>query len=214
MLDPERMEAEVEEILTLADICRPPIHLRRVCAALDVRLFRDGHDEYGHRVFQIPLPDHVHGLLLPGQFFHVLRFRVRRPDGSPTPATRQRFTIAHELAHLRLHVGSDEYGYFTDGPHYEETSEREANLLAAALLMPERFLRASIDAGETFDAMRDVFWVSRPALKQRLRDLSVGTDQGGHLHTLPDVDDVSIPTSHIRWKRRPMRPAGGVLPAP
>jgi Zn-dependent peptidase ImmA (M78 family) len=53
---------------------------------------------------------------------------------SHEPLTRQRFTIAHEMGHFCLHVGSNIASQCPKG--YSPELEREANSFAAALLLP------------------------------------------------------------------------------
>src|SRR5262245_61528186 len=59
-------------------------------------------------------------------------------------ANRQRFTIAHEIGHLKLHAGKpvfvDSFGgrvNLRDGT--SDLQEVEANAFAASLLMPQQF---------------------------------------------------------------------------
>lgn len=73
--------------------------------------------------------------------------------------TRQRFTIAHEIGHLILHP---------DGT--DESSEREADRFASALLMPRAMLREAVGDGADFDALRGLFQVSREAMWIALKD--------------------------------------------
>jgi Zn-dependent peptidase ImmA (M78 family) len=72
---------------------------------------------------------------------------------------RQRFTIAHELGHYLLHAGHtvhlDEGRVaFTvnlrnsDSSKGEDNDDREANLFAAELLMPAKFLREDLEGVE------------------------------------------------------------------
>lgn len=90
---------------------------------------------------------------------------------------RQRFTIAHELAHLLM---GDEQGVhldedILDAAHQRLPSERRANAFAAALLMPEHGLRAAVgtagldDAG--FSRLACDLRVSPSALAVRLESL-------------------------------------------
>jgi Zn-dependent peptidase ImmA (M78 family) len=69
---------------------------------------------------------------------------------------RQRFTIAHELGHYLLHEGelvhldSDRGAFMLNLRHRasskgEDNDEREANLFAAELLMPAKFLRQELE---------------------------------------------------------------------
>src|SRR5258708_15060820 len=68
---------------------------------------------------------------------------------------RRRFTIAHELGHYLLHKGQKVYldenrGAFTvnlrnsESAKGEDPEEREANLFAAELLMPAKFLKQDL----------------------------------------------------------------------
>ncbi len=74
---------------------------------------------------------------------------------------RQRFTIAHELGHFVMH---SEHG--TD-----EHSEREADVFAAALLMPPELLRREFAVTPDADVLRRRFQVSREAIWIALKEL-------------------------------------------
>jgi IrrE N-terminal-like domain len=69
---------------------------------------------------------------------------------------RQRFTIAHELGHYRLHTSHASGG---------GDIERQADAFAADLILPPRLVRAEVGGGAEFDALRGRFDVSRQALK-------------------------------------------------
>lgn len=76
---------------------------------------------------------------------------------SRKPKTRKRFSIAHELGHLFLHMGYlvnperwSSSGEYRDSVYYRfghSIEEEEANEFAAAFLMPEKDFR---DASERF----------------------------------------------------------------
>ena len=68
---------------------------------------------------------------------------------------RQRFTIAHEIGHHRLHTRHGNPG---------SEAERQADAFAGALLVPPAMLRAAVAEDTDFDALRRRFAVSRPAL--------------------------------------------------
>ena len=95
---------------------------------------------------------------------------------------RQTFTIAHELGHYFLgHVAGNQFGV-----HYRNSlshkgdwnSEKEANLFAAELLMPEEFIERAtgeygLDRNKDVDTLAKVFGVSKSAMSFRLGDIDV-----------------------------------------
>ena len=110
-------------------------------------------------------------------------------------ANRRRFTIAHELGHLLLHTGQDVYvdGCAEAGLKVSlrdenssagtDVEEQEANLFAAELLMPSRFLHDDLKFYGTFDfleedtldgvlgSLAEKYQVSKQALAYRLVNL-------------------------------------------
>lgn len=83
---------------------------------------------------------------------------------------RQRFTIAHELGHQRLHTTHDSAA---------GDIERQADAFAGALLMPTQLLRAAVSREPEFDHLRRLFDVSRPALTIALRNARLSTRVSG-----------------------------------
>jgi Zn-dependent peptidase ImmA (M78 family) len=59
---------------------------------------------------------------------------------------RQRFTIAHELGHFFLHQAKDAFVDYRDNQHggIRSSKEREANMFAAAFLIPRTSLVADV----------------------------------------------------------------------
>lgn len=108
-------------------------------------------------------------------------------------ANRQRFTIAHELGHLLLHEGEsvhvDRSGYGLrfrrepDNPEDDsQEDETEANIFAAELLMPKRFIERDMCEFAAEDLLEDKveetlvllakrYMVSTQALTFRLANL-------------------------------------------
>lgn len=92
------------------------------------------------------------------------------------PAYRQSFTVAHELGHLILGHGSNEYGVLLRNTHIETTPiEKEANAFASYLLMPEALLRKimgqyNLDKNQV-ELLAGIFGVSSQAMKFRLQRL-------------------------------------------
>lgn len=94
------------------------------------------------------------------------------------PATRNLFTIAHEIGHYILHNNQDEMQNRFDAIHkysaLEIKQEREANGFAGELLMPEYKIK------EVFSEFRgeikkiaDFFGVSRQAIEVRAFNLGL-----------------------------------------
>jgi Zn-dependent peptidase ImmA (M78 family) len=85
---------------------------------------------------------------------------------------RQRFTIAHELAHFLLHKEAIGDGIVEDALYRSGLSngqEAEANKLAADILMPWRLIKAEMDKGrKTICELSEVFQVSEIAMSIRL----------------------------------------------
>ena len=86
---------------------------------------------------------------------------------------RQRFTIAHEIAHFVLHRSQLEAGDLIDDTMYRSgLSTREevaANQLAAQILMPMELIKKLIGEGiNDVQALARRFQVSLPAMKIRL----------------------------------------------
>ncbi|OGA02291.1 MAG: transcriptional regulator [Betaproteobacteria bacterium RIFCSPLOWO2_02_FULL_62_17] len=123
-------------------------------------------EEKGIKVISLPLSDKVSGLMC----------RARRSAGGDVPVIvvnqrdtgeRQRFTLAHELAHHILDA--------PDGVSGEKLMHR----FASAFLMPADTLwqevgknRSSLSLGELFE-LKAVFKVSVQAITYRLKDLRI-----------------------------------------
>ncbi len=105
-----------------------------------------------------------------GDRYHI---DVNGQDG----ASRRRFTLAHEIAHFLLHREflDDE---LTDDRMYRsglgDQMERQANRLAARLLMPGNLVRVAWNAdAHDAEALARVFDVSGLAMQIRLRELNL-----------------------------------------
>ena len=158
-------------LLSQNDISQPPVDVEKIAKAAGASISRKAVD------------DQLSGFLL------------RRPGNQPPvigvnnqqARVRQRFTVAHELAHLLLHATPsvhvdrtlvnlrDEHS--SDGTSEEEM---EANLFAAELLMPQSFLQRHVaQFGPAFDVHDDsqverlakVYGVSTQAMTIRLSRL-------------------------------------------
>ncbi len=85
---------------------------------------------------------------------------------------RQRFTIAHEIAHFILHKDLIGDGLVDDALYRSGLSNKEeiaANKLAADILMPWHLINLAMSQGyETVPALADIFMVSESAMAIRL----------------------------------------------
>ncbi len=88
------------------------------------------------------------------------------------PSTRQRFTIAHEIAHFILHKDAIGDGIVDDALYRSGLSNKqeiEANKLAAEILMPWNLINKAMD--EKINSIKDlstIFQVSESAMSIRL----------------------------------------------
>ncbi|MDQ3379647.1 MAG: ImmA/IrrE family metallo-endopeptidase [Actinomycetota bacterium] len=112
------------------------------------------------------------GMLLPAERKIVLNAAEAPRDVAPL--RRFRFTIAHEVGHWVCHV----VGTARAEPVYcrakdleedaDRTLEREANVFAAELLMPEQAVREAWEEMDAVDACASRFDVSPTAMHWRL----------------------------------------------
>ena len=131
----------------------------------------------GNTVRKKKLEDDVSGFLL-----QTREGKIIGVNGSQS-VVRQRFTIAHELGHSKLHELEAihvDHGFRIDYRNHESsrgknTLEKEANYFAAGLLMPESFLQADLadklidmNDEELVDRLATKYEVSSQAMSYRL----------------------------------------------
>lgn len=119
------------------------------------------------------LPAGISGEIRPTDNRTSFVVRVNRHDG----ARRQRFTIAHEIAHYLLHRDHIGAGIKDDALYrssLSDTREAEANRLASDILMPDHLITAELASAraqgveDIVAEMADRFEVSEAAMKIRL----------------------------------------------
>lgn len=156
------LDSEVRATITPL-IQQPPIKLSQVAGAIG-----------GVRIVSAPLPKGISGEIRPdpespGSFL----IKVNKNDS----ARRQRFTVAHELAHYLLHRDQIGGGIEDDVLYRSKLSdarEAQANRLAADLLMPDRLVNEWISKAQALQVenivgfLADKFNVSEAAMKIRL----------------------------------------------
>lgn len=139
----------------------------------------------GISVFEEYLPEDVSGFIViqeePFHDYDSGRVIVVNLSDS---AERRRFTIAHELAHYILHRDDNQPLYAHRDAGQNGGIEREANIFASNILMPEDLVRETISQlendtfGKLFDMTKvmfisDQFAVSAPAARVRLKELKL-----------------------------------------
>ena len=150
----------VEIIIPFLD--HAPVDLDGMAAALGVAVIRDP-----------SLPAGISGKIeRSGRGFRIV------VNGTHGPL-RQRFTLAHEIAHYVLHRDLIGDGVTDDAMYrsgrLSDDYERQANRYAADLLMPARLIRAAWREGvRSFADMAARFDVSAEAARIRMRDLRLG----------------------------------------
>ena len=129
----------------------------------------------GLEVVIAALPLKISGLIQPKDDGDGFVIKVNRFE----PKARQRFTIAHEIAHYLLHRDRIQSGVVDSVLYRSKLSSRleaEANRLAADLIMPLNLVEGMADKVnvDSFDQlverMADRFQVSKQAMGIRLGD--------------------------------------------
>lgn len=160
----------------------PPVPVERVASAL-LGLFIDEADD----IRTLPGAPAGQGRLSGMLDSEEMIIWVDRGEGRRSSG-RRRFTIAHEIGHFLLHVPTlhkVHYDQLGDIQELEEDQpasklparrrrEREANVFARELLMPETLVNEQAHAtGFNLPALADRFDVSVPAMRLRLRLLKL-----------------------------------------
>lgn len=137
-----------------------PVDLEGMAAALGVTVNRDAR-------------------MQPGISGHIARAHggYEIAVNASDPPARQRFTLAHEIAHYLLHRELLDGGIEDDRMYRSRLGgvvERQANRLAAQLLMPANLVRFACRAGASdVGRLARTFGVSEHAMDIRLRELGL-----------------------------------------
>lgn len=130
--------------------------------------------ELGLKVIRGPLEPKISGWIKPS-LDAPARFEIK-VNKYEVPE-RQRFTVAHEIAHFLLHrheIGSGVVDSIMYRSSLTSRKETEANQLAAEIVMPAQAVRQELQrlggtsAENVVEEMAEVFRVSIPAMKIRL----------------------------------------------
>ena len=164
-----KIKTAIENLLAKNGITKAPVPVARIAKACGARIFIDS------------LEGDLSGFLYRDKEEAVIGVNSHHSQ------TRQNFTIAHELGHLLLH---DQEQLHVDhefrvrlrndvSSQGTDEAEREANLFAASLLMPEHFIERDLEDEVYIDFLDDDFFqalarkygVSNQALVNRLKNL-------------------------------------------
>ena len=132
-------------------------------------------DELGLRVERSwDIPEDCSGMLIPAERLILVSAREISEGRDVTPLRRTRFTIAHEIGHWEVHVraaGRTEPSFCRAvdvSLDVDRDLEREANVFAAELLMPEAAVREAWASLGDPDECARWFDVSPSAMRWRL----------------------------------------------
>jgi len=127
-------ESAAEQLLSTIGQKAAPINLEAAARHLDVNIYVE------------PMEAHVSGVLLCENNKRKIAVNEKHH------LNRRRFTIAHELGHICLHVKGEDR-IFVDQRFFRDTrsskgidkEEIEANAFAASFLMPKKLLTKSVE---------------------------------------------------------------------
>lgn len=156
---------------------RIPIDLRPILEKhqkeAPVKLGRLASD-LGIEVFKSTLKPGISGLIEPSATAPSgFCIKINRHE----PVNRQRFTLAHEIAHFVLHKYDIGIGLVDDVLYRSRLSDRkevEANRLASQILMPSELVKQELSryrfasADEKIDSLANTFRVSKEAMRIKL----------------------------------------------
>jgi Zn-dependent peptidase ImmA (M78 family) len=130
--------------------------------------------ELGLKVIRTPMPPKISGLIQPCSDaragFEIRVNKYEMPE-------RQRFTVAHEIAHYLLHrddIGAGVVDSIMYRSNLTSRKETEANRLAADIVMPAESVGRELErlggrgTDDIVEELASIFRVSVPAMKIRL----------------------------------------------
>lgn len=162
----ENIEIKAEQILNALNIKATPVPVEEIASRSQIKISRAPSKDFS-------------GLLI-------------RKDGhaligvnSDEATVRQRFTVAHELGHYYLHPQKDAFVDYRNNKDERKDlvttiKERQANMFAAALLMPRKTLvkdfkniAKGLNDDEVTSILSKRYEVSDDAMKFRLKNLGL-----------------------------------------
>lgn len=175
MRPPSSAEKKAIELLGEADATTLPVPVESIALGLGADITYEAYD------------GDVSGMLVRNNDGAVIGVNSRHAK------TRQRFSVAHEIAHLVLHKGKPMFidrflrVNWRDGASNKE--EIEANAFAAELLMPRDLVAAEVDNALAKDQTMTPLKLSR----QLAKDFQVSSEAMSYrLENLGVVDPVAL----------------------
>lgn len=159
---------DTTDVRAMADAWNSDVRAFQLRAPVDVREMAEG---LGLNVWRKSLTGDVSGMIL-RDHKHGGKAGYSIFVNAAHPRTRQRFTIAHEIAHFLLHRdrigdGIEDDALLRSG--LSTLEEVQANKLAAKILMPLHLLRREMNAGtRKLPELARKFGVSPQAMSIRL----------------------------------------------
>lgn len=161
VMEPDEPDALASELLRRGGVTQPPVDVIALAKRCGARVI--GWDTF----------DSLSGLLVRLEDAPLIAFNSNHPPG------RQRFTVAHELGHLllghldRVHLDFSAREGAEGRPGFNASNEKQANAFAAALLMPEEWVRKWVGGEELPSLASRTFEVSELALGFRLMSFGI-----------------------------------------
>lgn len=120
---------------------------------------------YGMEIHRRYLPNSI------GAILHKFDGRSYLYVNASHSPEHQRFSVAHEIAHQRLHPT----GVYMAGPASTAASERAADMIAADILMPKPEVRRLLSQGASRAEMAKYFGVSQEAMRIQIDEVRRST---------------------------------------
>jgi Zn-dependent peptidase ImmA (M78 family) len=164
----EHIEDLAEKILTESGVNALPIAVETIATNFRIRISRAPSTDFS-------------GMLIRKDGYALIGIN------SKEAAVRQRFSVAHELGHFFLHKEKDAFIDYRDkkGSSSLTPRERQADMFAAALLMPRKMVE--MDARQLgrdgliedeIDKLAERYEVSSDAMRYRLINLNLARTTG------------------------------------
>ncbi len=161
----EKIDKVVESILDNLHISALPVPIEDIASNQGIKISRAPSKDFS-------------GLLIRKDGHALIGVNSDEPDA------RQRFTIAHELGHFFLHPRKDAFVDYRDNKNKKEVmrtpQEKQANVFAASLLMPRKYLEKDFKkltengfGEDELKMLAERYFVSEDAMRFRLFNLNL-----------------------------------------